>query len=265
MSTSPILSAASRVVSSGITLKTSRLTLGILRQYGSNASNTSSTPGLNDVNLCGPAPMGAFLKPSSPTFSTYFLGTIQPAPVAGDRGDLVLERLRRDAAAPLERELDVLGRDGLAVVELDPFAQHELVDEPVGRHAPRLGPAGGHALPRHRLEERVMQRVEEHDGRRRRLLWPPDRLYTILRSGPARCELAHLLRELIQGGDCRDSRARRTGPAVSSGRGDDRGGARSNPVGTDDLRRGRSALHRSGARLQRSGQCACHGRWGPGP
>src|SRR6266478_6849479 len=82
MSTSPILSAASRVVSSGITLKMSRLTLAILRQYGSNASNTSSTPGLNHANLYGPAPMGAFLKPSSPTFSTYFLGTIQPVPVA---------------------------------------------------------------------------------------------------------------------------------------------------------------------------------------
>ncbi len=26
--------------------------------------------------------MGAFLKPSSPTFSTYFFGTIQAAPVA---------------------------------------------------------------------------------------------------------------------------------------------------------------------------------------
>ena len=27
--------------------------------------------------------MGAFLNPSSPTLSTYFLGTIQAAPVAG--------------------------------------------------------------------------------------------------------------------------------------------------------------------------------------
>ena len=40
-------------------------------------------PGLNDASLYGPAPIGAFLKPSSPTFSTYFFGTIQPAPVAG--------------------------------------------------------------------------------------------------------------------------------------------------------------------------------------
>src|SRR4029453_900772 len=83
MSASPRLSMARRVVSSGTTLKTSRLTDGDLRQYGSHASITSSTPGLNDTNLYGPAPTGAFLNPSSPTFSTYFLGTIQAAPVAG--------------------------------------------------------------------------------------------------------------------------------------------------------------------------------------
>ena len=82
MSTSPRLSAASRVDSSGITRKTKRLTLGVLRQYWSKASKTSSTPGVNDTNLYGPAPTGAFLNPSSPTVSTYFLGTIQPAPVA---------------------------------------------------------------------------------------------------------------------------------------------------------------------------------------
>ncbi len=51
MSASPRFKAASRVVSSGITLKTSRLTLGVLRQYGSNASSTSSTPGVNETNL----------------------------------------------------------------------------------------------------------------------------------------------------------------------------------------------------------------------
>jgi len=54
-----------------------------LRQYCSLASRTSSTPGVNDTNLYGPAPTGAFLNPSSPTFSRYFRGTIQAAPVAG--------------------------------------------------------------------------------------------------------------------------------------------------------------------------------------
>src|SRR3974390_1946086 len=82
MSISPPFSAANRVASSGMTLNTIRLTLGALRQYASNASITSSTPGVNDTNLYGPAPIGAFLKPSSPTFSTYLFGTIQPAPVA---------------------------------------------------------------------------------------------------------------------------------------------------------------------------------------
>src|SRR5207244_2461524 len=42
---------------------------------------TSSMPGVNETNRYGPAPMGAVLDPSSPTFSTYFLGTIpRPAP-----------------------------------------------------------------------------------------------------------------------------------------------------------------------------------------
>src|ERR1700738_3520535 len=74
MSTSPILSAASRVVSSGITLKTSRLTLGILRQYGSNASNTSSTPGLNDANLYGTGPNGCPLVAVVADLLDVFLG-----------------------------------------------------------------------------------------------------------------------------------------------------------------------------------------------
>ena len=44
---------------------------------------TSSMPGVYDTNLYGPAPIGAFLNPSSPTRSTYRFGTIHPAPVAG--------------------------------------------------------------------------------------------------------------------------------------------------------------------------------------
>ena len=63
-------------------LKTSRLTDGVFRQYWSIASITSSTPGVCETNRYGPAPTGAFLNPSSPTFSTYLRGTIQPAPVA---------------------------------------------------------------------------------------------------------------------------------------------------------------------------------------
>ena len=63
----------------------------------------------------------------------------------------------------------------------------------------------------------------------------------------------------------RDRTARQAEQAVSSGRGDDRGAARGNPVRADDLRRGRSALHRPRACPQRSGQPARHGGRGPRP
>ena len=72
-----------------------------------------------------------------------------------DRGDLVLERLRRDAAVPLERELDVLGRDGLAVVELDPFAQHELVDAGVASSGLRTASTLFFALDPHDASLRI--------------------------------------------------------------------------------------------------------------
>ena len=49
-STSPRLRAARRDDSSGITRKTSRFTLGALRQYPSKASSTSSTPGVKETN-----------------------------------------------------------------------------------------------------------------------------------------------------------------------------------------------------------------------
>ncbi len=83
MSASARLSIARRVDSSGTDLKTRRFTAGVLRQKPSYASTTSSTPGLNDTKRYGPAPTDAFLKPSSPTRSVYFFGTIQAAPVAG--------------------------------------------------------------------------------------------------------------------------------------------------------------------------------------
>src|SRR5579859_8135060 len=51
MSTSLRFSAASRVDSSGITRMTIRFIEGVLRQYCSWASSTSSTPGLNETNL----------------------------------------------------------------------------------------------------------------------------------------------------------------------------------------------------------------------
>jgi hypothetical protein len=80
-----------------------------------------------------------------------------------DGGDPLLEGLGVDAAIALEGELDVVGGDGLAGMELRAFAEDELVDEPVGRHGPRLGEARRHCLARHRLDERVVQSVQDHE------------------------------------------------------------------------------------------------------
>ncbi len=82
-----------------------------------------------------------------------------------DRGDAVLERLGGGPAVALERKLHVLGGDRLAVVEPRALPQDELVDEPVGRHAPRLGEARRHGVARQRLQHGVVQRVEHHEGR----------------------------------------------------------------------------------------------------
>jgi hypothetical protein len=53
-----------------------------------------------------------------------------------DAGDPVSEHLVRIAPVSLERKLDVLDADRVAVVELDAFAEDELVHEPVRRGAP---------------------------------------------------------------------------------------------------------------------------------
>ena len=39
-------------------------------------------PGLVLTNLYGPAPIGCFLKPSSPVSVRYFFGRTMPAPLA---------------------------------------------------------------------------------------------------------------------------------------------------------------------------------------
>ena len=82
MSASPVFSTAARVEQSGTLFITRRLTCGVCRQYAGYASRTTSTPGVWLTNLYGPAPMGCFLNPSSPTCVTYFFGTTRPAAVA---------------------------------------------------------------------------------------------------------------------------------------------------------------------------------------
>ena len=79
--------------------------------------------------------------------------------------DSLFQELRRRAPVALERELHVVGRDGIAVVEPGTLAKDELVDEAVLRDAPGFGQARRHGVTGHRLHQRVVQRVEDHERR----------------------------------------------------------------------------------------------------
>src|SRR4030095_10662194 len=74
--------------------------------------------------------------------------------------DLLFEGLVRDAPVSLEGALDVLDAERVATVELDAFAENELIDEPVRRCAPRFGQARRHGLTRARPDHGVVQRIE---------------------------------------------------------------------------------------------------------
>src|SRR5207247_10393440 len=65
-----------------------------------------------------------------------------------DLSDTRLELRRARALVALEPELHVLGRDGVAVVELEPSAQLELIALGVGTLLPRLRQARTHLVSR---------------------------------------------------------------------------------------------------------------------
>src|SRR4029453_10306118 len=82
-----------------------------------------------------------------------------------DGGDAVVDGLGRGALVALERELHVLGREGVTVVELHALAKRELVHAAVGRHLPRFGQTRRRRVTGHRLGERVVQRAHDHERR----------------------------------------------------------------------------------------------------
>ena len=152
-------------------------------------------PGLVLTNLYGPAPIGCFLKPSSPTSVRYFFGRTRPAPLAvrAEEGheigprlvqveahdariddldllDVFVQDLRGGAVVALEAELDVLGGQRVAVVEFQVRAQLEFIDQAVLALAPGFGEARTHLLSGIGTHQRVMDRVqhaERRDLRRR--------------------------------------------------------------------------------------------------
>src|SRR5207237_9297254 len=83
-----------------------------------------------------------------------------------------LERRGRRAFVALERELHVVGRERVAVVEPDALSQDELVAQSVGRDAPGLGEASGLGFARQRLHEAVVDRTEADE-------WSDDNLDTV--------------------------------------------------------------------------------------
>ena len=152
-------------------------------------------PGFVLTNLYGPAPIGCFLNPSSPTSVMYFFGTTSPAPLAGvpiecheigprlvqvkphgariddfDLLDMLVQLARRRALVAVEAELDVLRGHRVAVVEFHVRPQLEFVGQPVLALAPGFGEARTHLVSRIGTHQRVMDRVqhaERRDLRRR--------------------------------------------------------------------------------------------------
>ena len=79
-----------------------------------------------------------------------------------DRGDTLLEQALAGTPIALERELHIVRRDGLAVVECGALAQDELIGEAVLRRGKRLGEARRLIVARHRLHQCVVHPIEEH-------------------------------------------------------------------------------------------------------
>ena len=73
---------------------------------------------------------------------------------------VLLQQRRVRAVVALEGELHVLRGHALPVVEARVGAQREVVDEAVGGDGPGFGEARGARARRHRLEQRVVDRVE---------------------------------------------------------------------------------------------------------
>ena len=190
MSTSPFLSAAARVVSSGRLLSTSRLTLGHLAPETFERLEHQLDAGGEAHELVRPGADRRLLEAVVADLLDIGFGH-DPGGTGGrgaverhevrprllqvqahaarvhdlDLAHALLEDLRPGALVALERELHVGGGDRLAVMELRILANDELVGEPVLRLRERLREARRVEPGRHRLHQRVVQGVEHHERR----------------------------------------------------------------------------------------------------
>ena len=76
---------------------------------------------------------------------------------------VVVQELGRRASIALEAEPHVFRRKGVAVVEPETLAQLELVHEPVRALRPGLGQTGRHVIAGQRLDQGVVQSIQEHE------------------------------------------------------------------------------------------------------
>ena len=63
-----------------------------------------------------------------------------------------------------EAEFHILGGEWVAIMELQPLAQLEFIDQVIGALRPGLRQAGGHRVVGHRSDQRVMQGIAEPEG-----------------------------------------------------------------------------------------------------
>ena len=77
--------------------------------------------------------------------------------------DPVVQKLRGGAAIAQKAEPHVFRREGVAIVELQSLAQLELVREPIRALLPGLGQAWRHVITRQRLDQRVVEGVQEDE------------------------------------------------------------------------------------------------------
>src|SRR5262249_41892375 len=77
--------------------------------------------------------------------------------------DLVALLLR--PAVAQKTKFHVLRRERVTVVKFESLAQFELIHLLVRAYGPRLGQRGRHRVPGHGLEQGIMQRIAEPEGR----------------------------------------------------------------------------------------------------
>jgi len=80
--------------------------------------------------------------------------------IGADDGYLFYLFVQQLALGTLEAKFDIVGREGIAIVKMQPLAQFELIHSLVRAQRPRFRQTRGQVVARHRLHERIVQGKE---------------------------------------------------------------------------------------------------------